>query len=320
MLEAIGLTQNADQIYLEALKKPGQTVAELAQSISLPSGEAARSYQELADHGLLLQGTSQEVTVVSPAKAADILISRQEADLTAQRALLDERRLQAERLKVSLYHDAAAETETVIGADAINEKLNALNAMTESDVATLAPGGAYTTEQIEAAKAIDSEMLSRGIQTRTIFLSSVRNDQNTLAYVRWLNERGVEVRTVPKLPIRMIISDWKTAVLPLDLTDATQGIIIYRNPTIIHALQELFEMTWASGTPFGMKRYKDGPLSDEERVVLELLAIGRDDEEIAQRMGIVDRTARTKIKKLVERLGAKSHFEAGYRAVKDGWL
>jgi len=320
MLEALGLTQNADQLYLEALRKPGQTVAEMAQSLSLSLGEAARSHQELSDHGLLLQETSEGVTVVSPAKAADILIARQEANLTAQRALLEERRSQAERLKVSLYHDAAAETETVVGADAINEKLSALNAMTESEVATLAPGGAYTTEQIKAAKAIDSEMLARGIKTRTIFLSSVRNDKPTLDYVRWLNERGAEVRTVPKLPIRMIISDWKTAVLPLDLADASQGIIIYRNPTIIHALQELFEMTWASAMPFGMKHYKDGPLSDEERIVLEFLAIGRDDEEIAQRLGVVDRTARSKIKKLVERLGAKTHFEAGYRAVKNGWL
>ncbi|MGW2995319.1 helix-turn-helix domain-containing protein, partial [Streptomyces sp. NPDC001193] len=51
-----------------------------------------------------------------------------------------------------------------------------------------------------------------------------------------------------------------------------------------------------------------------------LLAEGHTDEGIAKRLGVSHRTARRIATVLMERLGARSRFEAGVRAVRCGWL
>jgi DNA-binding NarL/FixJ family response regulator len=50
------------------------------------------------------------------------------------------------------------------------------------------------------------------------------------------------------------------------------------------------------------------------------LAEGHTDEAIAKRLGVSHRTARRIASDLMDRLGARSRFEAGVRAVQQGWL
>jgi len=164
-------------------------------------------------------------------------------------------------------------------------------------------------------------MFERGIRSRTIYLSSVRNDANTLKYVEWLNSYGAEVRTTPILPIRMIISDGATAVLPIDPGDTKYGISVYRNPAIVLSLLDLFEKAWSGASPLGMISAKnDQFITEEERAILELLAVGIGDVEIAQKMGISDRTVRRILERIMRSLNVKSRFEVCYRATKNGWL
>jgi DNA-binding NarL/FixJ family response regulator len=58
----------------------------------------------------------------------------------------------------------------------------------------------------------------------------------------------------------------------------------------------------------------------QERAVLRMLAQGYTDEAIAKRLGVSPRTARRIAANLMERLDARSRFEAGVHAVQDGWL
>lgn len=60
--------------------------------------------------------------------------------------------------------------------------------------------------------------------------------------------------------------------------------------------------------------------SEEELAIVRLLAKGLTDEVIAQRLGISKRTYGRRFKVVMRKLGARSRFEAGARAVLSGWL
>ncbi|MGW3248842.1 helix-turn-helix domain-containing protein [Streptomyces sp. NPDC001070] len=61
-------------------------------------------------------------------------------------------------------------------------------------------------------------------------------------------------------------------------------------------------------------------LTGQEATTLQLLADGLTDEAIAKRLGVSPRTARRIATDLMERLNARSRFQAGARAVQHGWL
>jgi len=210
--------------------------------------------------------------------------------------------------------------EIVLSAGIWN-RLNALCADTEEEVLTFAPGGAHTEEQLNESRALNVQMFTRGIHSRTIYLNSVRNNAPTLSYTKWLNEYGSEVRIAPALPLRMIISDWKTAVLPLDPAKGMQGIAVYHDPSVVFALHELFERIWLSAKPLGLSRANAGDtISENERAVLEFLAMGESEKEMAHRMGCSDRTIRRIVNDLKTYFRAKNAAEIVYKATKQGWI
>ena len=69
-----------------------------------------------------------------------------------------------------------------------------------------------------------------------------------------------------------------------------------------------------------MERSSPDLLTDEERRIVGLLAEGLTDDAIARRLGLTRRTCRRRIRVLMERLGARSRFQAGALAAKAGWL
>jgi DNA-binding NarL/FixJ family response regulator len=62
------------------------------------------------------------------------------------------------------------------------------------------------------------------------------------------------------------------------------------------------------------------PLTDQESVVLRLLADGHTDDVIGRRLGLSARTVRRIVAVVMRRLDARSRFEAGVHAVQRGWL
>jgi len=209
----------------------------------------------------------------------------------------------------------------IVTAEKIDRQLRTLSNETVHEVASFAPGGALTAEQIKHTQSRNKEMYARGIRSRTIYLTSVRNDKSTLDHVRWLNERGSEVRTVPALPLRMIISDKKTAVVPLRLADGMLGAVIHRSEGVVAGLQALFEMTWSTASPLGLTvATATDPITITERALLEQLALGRTDKEVIKVMGLSERTVARMVAALMARLNAATRFEAAYNAVKRNWI
>ncbi|MFE1872676.1 helix-turn-helix domain-containing protein [Streptomyces sp. NPDC059496] len=327
MLETLGLDSLSERVYRAMLGHPTEGVAELAKRLGISAPELREAMDHLSALALVRcqDGQNEGFRTVSPEVAMELLLARQQAELAAQQQRLEVSRAAAAQLiaECSILGDpqGSVESERVMGAEAIRERLAQLGAAAEEEVLNFAPGGAHTEEDLRASREPNAALFERGVKMRTVYLDSVRNHQPTLDHVKWLNSLGGRVRTTPTLPIRMIVIDRRQAILPLDTMDARVGAVVLTGGSVVSALCALFENVWADAVPIGdstaMDRHGMAPL---EARTLGMLAEGLTDEAIAKRLGVSPRTARRIAAELMDRLDARSRFQAGVHAVQDGWL
>jgi DNA-binding NarL/FixJ family response regulator len=60
--------------------------------------------------------------------------------------------------------------------------------------------------------------------------------------------------------------------------------------------------------------------SPEERRLVELLSEGRTDDVVARTLGCTRRTLQRRLRRVFEKLGAASRFQAGALAERAGWI
>jgi hypothetical protein len=93
-------------------------------------------------------------------------------------------------------------------------------------------------------------------------LDAIRNDPATTDYLSWLVERGAAVRTAPSLPVRMIIIDHGTVVIPVDPTRADQGAIVSPRTARRIAAELMSKLGARSRFQAGVYAVQDGLLPD----------------------------------------------------------
>lgn len=327
MLQALGLSMASESVYQVMLEQPGYGVVELVHATALPESEIRAALDELA--GMMLVRASLEdpgaLRAVRPEVGLADLVRRQEADLAAQQAKVAVARaavitMVADHARSS--PDGAEHGERLIGVDAIQGRLETLGRAMVRECMGVHPGPAQRPEDLEAGKPLDEEALARGVAFRTLYQDSVRNDTVTINHARWLLEHGGEVRTAPVLPQRMVIIDGEQALVPIDPANTRTGALLVKEPGIVRALVDLFELAWAGAVPLGAvhERDLDTGLSKAESELLRLLAAGLTDEGASRRIGVSLRTVRRMMASVMERLDASSRFEAGLKAAQRGWL
>lgn len=330
MLTALGLDAAAESVYRAMLVHPHEDVADLSARLGLSEAEVRRALDVLS--ALMLVRASYEregkLHALSPEMGLKILMARQQADLAAHQQRVDASRAAAAQL-IAEYADRRSDVggsspvQELIGLDEIRDRIATLAAGLQTEIMTFAPGGAHKPESIEASKPHDRSLLRRGVRMRTVYLDSVRNSQATAGYISWLLQLGGEVRTVPELPIRMIIFDSSTALIPLHSDDSATSAVVLTGQGPLTALRALFESVWNNAHTLNdlpaPTRDAQG-LTPQEAAVVGLLAQGLTDQAIGKRLGVSPRTARRVATDLMDRLGARSRFEFGTRAVQHGWL
>lgn len=327
MLTSLGLTKVAESVYRAMLARPNDGVSELAGRLSCEADDVRAALDELSELALIRPSQQQDghLHAVSPDIGMEILLSRQQAGLIAQQQRLEESRAAAARLiadHASLRSEAGGTgVEQIVGIDNIRDRIAVLCRTVCREIMTFAPDGAQTAENLESARPQDAAVLARGVRLRIVYLDSLRNNQPTVDYADWIVQRGAEVRTVATLPNRMIIMDHSTVVIAVSSDNTAAGAVVLTGEGTVTALCALFESVWASARPLSdAVPINAHGLSPQEQSALALLAEGHTDEAIAKRLGVSPRTSRRLAATLIERLGARSRFEAGVRAVRQGWL
>jgi len=322
MLEQLGVTPVADSIYVRALETAGQAPSRLGASLGFSADEWEKGWAELVELGVATIEADGSAFVVPPPAVYDILLLRLEENHFATTQYFERARRFVQFLAIPDKDRSIIALGEGVKGESLVARLDELAHQTSLSVLTFAPGGAATPERMQESRARNAELFARGVQSRTIYLTTALKDRATAAHLEWLVENGAEVRTTPTLPMRMVIIDEKVAVVPASPTDGMLGAIIVRNPSLVGMLQSVFERTWATSTPFGSAQSAKtkSELLDEERAILELIALGQTDEQIAVATGLTKRMVRRVGDEMKAKLGAASRAAIGYLAVKKGWL
>lgn len=315
----------AVRVYRSLLTNPAWTLQDVQRHTGLAEEDVRAAVDRLSDLSLLSPLTDTTFLPMNPETILSPALRRREAELDAQRAHLTKHQavvaeLASDYAALGLRHTGGA--EHLVGVDAVRSRLEQLAREAVHEVCTFTPGGAVSAAGLESARPLDQESFDRGVRMRSVYLDSVRNDQPTSDYATWLTSMGGQVRTVPALPMRMIICDREVAVVPVNAEDSRQGALVVRYHGVVRALTELFEVVWAQGVPLGAESRPaaQNEASERDRVLLKLLSEGMTDQGIARKLGLSVRTIRRLMSDLMKRLDAQSRFEAGAEAVRRGWL
>ncbi|GAA1718236.1 LuxR C-terminal-related transcriptional regulator [Kribbella sp. NPDC056951] len=158
-----------------------------------------------------------------------------------------------------------------------------------------------------------------GVRYRAIFPDSARTAPRLSRRLGALAMAGVAVRTTPGAVINALVIDGQTAVLPSDNNDGSVAVL--RLNSVVAAATGFFERVWGDAVPLvGTDIVMTAELSWREQEVLRLMAVGSTDEHAAAQLGISVRTVRRMVAQLMNRLGARSRFQAGVKAADRGWL
>ncbi|MER6912320.1 helix-turn-helix transcriptional regulator [Streptomyces sp. NPDC000594] len=327
MLTGLGLSTAAESVYRAMLLHPEAGVAALADAIGDGEEEVRRALDELSELALVRASAENagRLRVVSPDIGMEILMARRQAEIAAEQQRLEASRAAAAQL-ISEYAELRPATphpgvEQLVGIDAVRDRLITLTRDLKAELMAFSPDSVLTEAAIASSRPLNEQLLGRGVRMRTVYLDSVRNSRPSIEHANWLAEQGGQVRTVAALPTRMLIVDRRTAVIPVSSDNTAAGAVVLTGQGMLTALCALFEATWAAAQPLAEATVRDPHgLTPQQSVALQLLADGHTDESVAKRLGVSARTARRIAGDLMERLEARSRFEAGVRAVRRGWL
>jgi DNA-binding CsgD family transcriptional regulator len=165
---------------------------------------------------------------------------------------------------------------------------------------------------------VHHDNLRRGVRYRVLFPDTARTTPGLSTQLGALALAGGEVRTLPTVPMDALVIDGSVAVLPSDRHQG--GLAMFQLSGVVTATSELFEHLWPLAVPLSTGSRPRPELSPREQELLSLLFAGSTDESAAARLGISVRTVRRTVSDIMNRLGARSRFQAGAKAADRGWL
>jgi DNA-binding CsgD family transcriptional regulator len=177
-------------------------------------------------------------------------------------------------------------------------------------------------EPIGMLRRVDHENLRRGVRYRVLFPDRARTIPALAMRLGSFALAGAEVRTLTDVPMDATVVDESLAMLPSEGRDGRPaGVAMFRFPSVVSTTIELFERVWPSAVSLTGSDVPEGAgLTERERELLALLSAGCTDESAAARLGISVRTVRRLMSGIMNRLGARSRFQAGLMTADRGWL
>lgn len=186
----------------------------------------------------------------------------------------------------------------------------------------------YVSQDPQSNIALEQELSERGVRFQAIYdPRGLDGFHDVCGDVQASIEAGVEARVLPDAPLKLMLSDDRLAMIPLQTAaEQIDSIVIVHPSALLDALSLLFDQLWDRSLPLilpgspASRQYSAEEPSDDDRRLLSLLTAGLPDEAIAKHLDISHRTMQRRLRVLLDRLGAQTRFQAALRAVTLGWL
>lgn len=250
---------------------------------------------------------------------ATALVTRPEL-FDGMHPLLEQARNLAQSLERTLH---LADAPALVPADTEEIDARSLQEITGARksievVATVSLATAGFAEQV--ARGLCRARL-RGVRVTVLLGPHDLTHPRSTQSLRQLHAAGVNVRIAMYAPsLMLLVVDRRVAVVrPVESGES--GLVVNGTP-LVPALANLALAYWARSTrPYG--RQSETELvkltAHERHQLMGLLVSGVKDEAAARDLGVSLRTYRRYVRQLMDALGARSRFEAGFLAAERGW-
>ncbi|GIG56757.1 transcriptional regulator [Longispora fulva] len=315
MLEPFDVAEAEESLYRVMLGRPDSTIADLAEVTGRDSSRLRRQLRTLEARGLVTATPTRPVRYrpAPPDLAIEVLALHQH-----QR--IDRARLDAAEL-AAVWHAAHRDREPPIqiieGAEANVQCFVQTQLATREEVLTF-DKPPYVLAGIARQAEVQRELMARGVRYRTIYDRQSLAEPEQVALARELARLGEQARVLDNVPLKLLITDRAHALVPFQLTDERQTLVLRRSP-LLDSLVTLFELLWERATPL-WSAGRDGGVTDDDAQLLGFAAAGYTDETIARRIGVNKRTVERRMRRIMDELGARTRFQAGLQAAHKGIL
>jgi DNA-binding CsgD family transcriptional regulator len=211
--------------------------------------------------------------------------------------------------------------ETLTGLEEINLVINEALREARTEVLTAQPGGGRSASVLEDSLLREAELIQRGVRVCTLYQHSARFNSATRYYVERISAIGGEVRTLDEFFDRLILVDGIVAFIPCD--DERSSALALRHPAVVRFLKGVFERAWTRGVEFCCEEPREvsrQTVDSTRLTVARLLVEGHTDDAGARRAGLSLRNYREHVKSLMNRFGAQSRADLGFRIARAGLL
>ncbi|WP_328828217.1 helix-turn-helix transcriptional regulator [Nocardioides acrostichi] len=323
VIAALGYSRATDRLYHQVLGQSGREMVSIAHALLMTPNELMAQIEPLVIAGLARIEDSR-VFVTTPAEATAHLVAESAEAVRATNARLEAVARAIPFLTASNVRPAPG---AVTGVEPVDgeissggnpvELLTALIRASSGDLLWLRPDQ-FREPREDAMAEVIAEQVARGRRSRAIY--PVRAATEASRTVRMRSAVGEEIRLLPTLPTRLLIIGTTHAILPEPLGYMDEPRSLVRQKGWVEALTAWFELLWSQATPMAEGSTRGTMTDDMRRFLVQELAVGAQDEQIARRLGVSLRTVRRRIAELMRELDAESRFQAGAEAAKRGWL
>ncbi|MCX4744352.1 helix-turn-helix domain-containing protein [Kitasatospora sp. NBC_01287] len=323
MRTSLGIDVVAQQVYLAMVAEPRADVQKLAEQLDESTAAVEQALAQLARLSLIAPGDGATGWLpVDPEVGLAAMLARQQAELAQRQQQFEDSRLAVAQLLASQGRRPQGQVpgvEWLSGEAALWERVAELAEGCEEEVLTLGPTERLTDSVLRAARTLDETVLRRGARSRSVLLESARNDSSAMPYLRWKMDALGGVRTLPSLPVWMILIDRRHVVVPVSSFRSVMGGLVCTADSMVNTFAALFATLWKEALPLTEARPRTGGhLSLQEQHILRLWAQGLTDASAARQMDVSLRTVRRLSDKLTDRFGAHSRFQLGAMAIAEG--
>jgi DNA-binding CsgD family transcriptional regulator len=306
-------------LYGQLLRSPGLEGAAVADLLGA-SAAGPDDLARLVDLGLIaLDG--DRVRALRPAEALTGLINAE----TERLATLVEKLATLQKLVPALAAELpAAEASTgtpvlieVVGEQAVLPSLRSLASVSSGDLLWFRPD----QWRLDSAPQVDELVagwIRAGRRSQAIYPAAAL--EIAPAMVRARAESGEHVRVLADLPFRLAVVGTAGALVSESLGGVGDRLLLIRQRGLVDALTVTFELMWERAVAVPGLGGDPGARPLRDRLLLDQLAAGQKDEQIARALGVSLRTIRRRVAGLMAELGVGSRFQAGVEAVRRGMI
>jgi len=303
LLEPIGVTAEQERVLRSLLAAPHRTVHQVAAATGMEADGVLLAATELEALGFVTRTPDQppRLVPVRPDAAVEVLVSQRKLEL--DRVSASARELVRE-MEVQDRHRLDSLLEVVVGKEAISSRFAQLLTRTSASLSVLdRPPYAASSE---ASDQTVRRLLRQGVVVRGIYSPESLDRPGALDEAMSARVAGEESRVHPHVPMKLAIFDERTALLPLSVDQLVDSALVVHESSLLSALLEMYGLLWRDAVPIARQ-----PSDDVDERLLTLLSAGLKDEAIARQLDVSPRTVGRRIAELMERLGARTRFQAG---------